>query len=661
MSVPDTAAGADAGRGSPRPLLWACAALGGGLLLHADRVPAWAALLALGLLLWRVASARRGRWAPALALRALLALALVVLVLARFRTLNGLAAGTTLLILMAGLKLLETRTRRDYFVLVGTGLFLLLAACLDRQDLLRVPLYALETWVCCAALAVIGAQGLAPRAALALAGRALLLAAPLAALLFVFFPRLPGSFWAIPRDQQAVTGLADSMSPGSILSLVTSYDTAFRVRFAAEVPPPQERYWRGPVLHEFDGHTWRRAPYAYQPRQALHFLGTAYRYHVWLEPSRQHWWLALDTPAHSPDLHAQLTYDYELLGSEPVAQGLAFEAVSYTHTAAAAPLAAGARREDTALPSGSNPRTAQLAASLRGRTASDAQLVQAALEYLRGGGFVYSLEPPPLGADAVDDFLFRTREGFCGHYASAFVVLMRAAGIPARVVTGYLGGEWNPVARFFVVRQSDAHAWAEVWLEGRGWTRVDPTAVVAPERLRRGILDLLPQGLSVSERMIRSSPWLAYLLQRWDAANDWWSERVLQFDYGAQLDLLARLGIRTPDARQLGWAFMLALLGWLALITWHVGRGGRAARPDALARAYARLCRKLARIAPPRAPHQGPLSLAAVVAAHRPELAPAVRALLERYAQLRYGPPQGAGQARAVAEFRRAVAQLALP
>ncbi|HYM26827.1 MAG TPA: DUF3488 and transglutaminase-like domain-containing protein [Steroidobacteraceae bacterium] len=661
MSVPDTAAGVDAGRGSPRPLLWACAALGGGVLLHADRVPTWTALLALGLLLWRVAGARRGRWAPGLALRALLALALVVLVLARFRTLNGLAAGTTLLILMAGLKLLETRTRRDYFVLVGTGLFLLLAACLDRQDLARVPLYALEAWVCCAALAVIGAQALAPRAALALARRALLLAAPLAALLFVFFPRLPGSFWAIPRDQQALTGLADSMTPGSILSLVSSYDTAFRVRFAAETPPPEERYWRGPVLHEFDGRTWRRAPDAFQLRQPLRFLGTAYRYRVWLEPSRLHWWLALDTPARSPDLHAQLTYDYELLASEPVTQGLAFEALSYTHTAAAAPLTAAARGRDTALPSGSNPRTAQLAASLRARTASDAELVQAALEYLRRGGFVYSLEPPPLGADAVDDFLFRTREGFCGHFASAFVALMRAAGIPARVVTGYLGGEWNPVARFLVVRQSDAHAWAEVWLEGRGWTRVDPTAVVAPERLRRGILDLLPQGLSVSERMIRSSPWLAYLLQRWDATNDWWSEHVLKFDYGAQLDLLARLGIGAPDARHLGWAFMLALLGWLALITWHVGRGGRAARPDALGRAYARLCRKLARIAPPRAPHQGPLSLAAVVAAHHPELAPAVRPLLERYAQLRYGPPQGAGQARAVAEFRRAVAQLALP
>ncbi len=659
--MPAAAAAVDAGRGSPRPLLWACAALGGGVLLHADRVPAWTALLALALILWRVVGARRGRWAPGLALRALLALALVVLVLVRFRTLNGLAAGTTLLILMAGLKLLETRTRRDTFVLVGTALFLLLAACLDRQDLGRVPLYALEAWVCCAALAVIGAQALAPRAALALAGRALLLAAPLAGLLFVFFPRLPGAFWAIPRDEQALTGLADSMTPGSILSLVTSYDTAFRVRFEAEAPPPPERYWRGPVLHSFDGHTWRRAPDAFQPRPGLRYLGPAYRYQVWLEPSRQHWWLALDTPARSPDFRVQLTYDYELIANEPVVQGVAFEAVSYTHTGAAAPLSAAARRQDTALPPGSNPRTAELAASLREHAAADAQLVQAALDYLRHGSFVYSLEPPPLGADAVDDFLFRTREGFCGHYASAFVALMRAAGIPARVVTGYLGGEWNPVARFFVIRQADAHAWAEVWLEGRGWTRVDPTAVVAPERLRRGILDLLPQGLSMSERLIHNSPALAYLLQRWDAANGWWSEHVMKFDYRAQLNLLARLGIGTPDARHLGWAFMLALLGWLVLISWHLGRGARPARPDALARAYARLCRKLARIAPPRAPHQGPLSLAAAIALHRPEVAPAVRALLERYAQLRYGPPQGAGHARAVAEFRRAVARLSLP
>ena len=172
-----------------------------------------------------------------------------------------------------------------------------------------------------------------------------------------------------------------------------------------------------------------------------------------------------------------------------------------------------------------------------------------------------------------------------------------------------------------------------------GWTRVDPTAVVAPERLRRGILDLLPQALSARERLLRASAWLTRLLQRWDAANAWWSDHVVQFDDAAQLDLLARLGVRSPDVRYLGWGFMLALCVWLAIIAWHAGRSERAAPADALARAYARLCRKLARIAPPRAPHQGPMSLAAAVIAQRPDLRDPVHALLSRYAQLRFGAP----------------------
>src|SRR5205807_465086 len=218
------------------------------------------------------------------------------------------------------------------------------------------------------------------------------------------------------------------------------------------------------------------------------------------------------------------------------------------------------------------------------------------------GGFVYPLTTEPLGADAIDDFLFSTRTGFCGHYASAFVTLMRAAGIPAHVVTGYLGGEWNPVGGYFVVRQSDAHAWAEVWLEGRGWTRIDPTAVVAPERLRRGVLDLLPDALTTRERLLRSSEWLTPLLQQWDAANAWWSDHVVRFDYPAQLDLLGRLGVRSPDVRCLGWAFMLALTLWLAIIAWHIGRAARPAPPDALSRAYARRRPGRARAKSPRKP-----------------------------------------------------------
>ena len=640
-----------------RPLAWACAAFAAGILLHVDRLPPWASAAALALIAWRLLTARSGGWYPGIGTRALLALSLVALVLARFHTLNGLAAGTTLLLLMAALKLLETRGARDELVVVGVALFLLLAACLDRQNLARTPLYALHAWLCCAALAVVAGPELSARRALALAGKALLFALPLAVLLFLFFPRLPGQFWAIPRGEQAITGLSDSMSPGSIVQLTASADPAFRVQFFGPIPPPAERYYRGPVLHDFDGYTWRTAG-LYRAGAQLKNAGTAYHYRVTLEPNRRRWWFALDTPAQSPDARVLLTYDYQLLAAEPVTEPVSFEAVSYTHPLAAPSLDPAVRREDTALPGQANPRSRAFARSLRQHAGSDAAFVQAVLNYLRTGGFAYSLTPERLGTDAIDDFLFNTREGFCGHYASAFVALMRAAGVPARVVTGYLGGEWNPIGRYFLVRQSDAHAWTEVWLGTRGWTRVDPTAVVAPERLNRGIFDLMPEALSARERLLRGSRWVTGLLQRWDAANTWWTDHVLKFDYSRQLNLLAHLGVQAPDARYLGWAFMLALCAWLAIIAWHIGRTERSHGPDALARAYARLCRKLARIATPRVPHQGPLSFASTVIAQRPDLKDPVQPLLERYAELRYGRVAPVTRVEDIRQFRRAVARL---
>jgi transglutaminase-like putative cysteine protease len=652
---PDSAAAAPL-----RPIFWTCAAFAGGVLLHADRVPPWAAAVALLLIAWRLLTAYRGGGYPGVTVRALLALALVAIVIVRFHTLNGLAAGTTLLLLMAGLKLLETRAARDQFVMVGAGLFLLLAACLDRQQLVRAPLYGLQAWLCCGALAVIAAPTTSARSALALAGRALLYAVPLALLLFVFFPRLPGAFWAIPRSDLALSGLSDSMTPGNIGQLATNYDPAFRVQFSGPAPPPQERYWRGPVLHEFDGQTWRRTPAESRTAVPREYLGVPYRYHVQLEPSHQRWWFALDTPRQAPDARTLLTYDDLLLGAEPLRDPVSFDAVSYTHTRTAQPLDGASWRQDTALPQSGNPRSRALAISLRERAGSDAALIDAVLDYLRTGGFVYSLEPERLGPDAIDDFLFRTRVGFCGHYASAFVVLMRAASVPARVVTGYLGGEWIPYGGYLLVRQSDAHAWAEVWLEGRGWVRVDPTAVVAPERLVRGIFDLMPQELTARARLLHASPWLRQLLQRWDAANAWWTNRVVRFDYQAQLGLLEQLGIRSPDARYLGWAFMLALCLWLAIIAWQLGRSLRPVRPDPLSRAYARLCRKLARIEP-RAPHEGPLAFAAALIAKRPELRPAVLPLFERYAELRYGPPAPERRPADIRAFSEAVARLTLP
>jgi transglutaminase-like putative cysteine protease len=655
--------------GSRRGLVWATGAFGGGVLLNVDRVPSWVPVAALIFIVWRLAAASRRLRLPGVIIRSILALLLVASVALRFHTLNGLSAGTALLILMGSVKLLETRAQRDQFVVVAGAMFLLLAACLDRQGLVHAPLYMLHAWLCCAALAVVAYAPTAVssaipafdnRAAMLLAGRSLAFALPLALMLFVFFPRLPGAFWAIPRSDQAVTGLSDSMSPGSISELTASYDVAFRAHFDGPPPPPQERYWRGPVLHEFDGYTWRRSARSLASVQPLQYLGPEYRYRISLEPSAQHWWFSLDTATSSPDSKVSFTYDYQLISKEPVSEGTNYSLVSHTSTRAMQPLPQLARRYDTDLSGNRNPKSRALAVKLRSSVTSDSAYVATVLDLFRTGGFQYTLTPPRLGFDSVDDFLFNTRLGFCGHYASAFTVMMRAAGVPARVVTGYLGGEWNPIGRYFIVRQSDAHSWAEVWLDGRGWTRVDPTAVVAPERLQRGILDILPNAVSAPARFVWSQPWLGALLQRWDALNTAWNDRVIKFNYNDQLHLLQQLGIKSAGAEALGWAFSVGLVGWMLWIAWHVGRGGPRSRPDKLARAYIALCRKLGRAGVTRESHQGPLAFASEVSRHRPDLPADVHSLLLRYAQLRYGRTEPNSYVAEVRDFEREVSRLAL-
>ena len=653
------------------PLGWTALALLGALALHVDRMPLWVSAIALALLGWRMAASVRAVALPGKFTRAFVAFALVGTVFAFLHTLNGLQAGTWMLALMCSVKMLETRQRRDQYIVVGGALFLLLAACLARQSLPRTPLYIAETWICCSALAVIaygpetgtGArERLTPpfesRTAVLLAGRALLYSLPLAVVLFLVFPRLPGAFWAVPRTAGAETGLSDTMSPGSISQLSSSYDIAFRVKFAGAPPPARERYWRGPVLHKFDGYTWSRSfSYAYRA-QTLEYLGPAYRYHISLEPSQQPWWFSLDTVDGAPSHRVFFTYDYELVSSDPVTSLTTYDAVSHTQTRATQPLSRLARRVETELPKGRNIRSLQLAQEMRARVGSDLAYVNAVLEFLRTGGFVYSLTPPLLNYDSVDDFLFNTRSGFCGHYASAFVNLMRAANVPARVVTGYLGGEWNPIGQYFIVRQSDAHSWAEVWIDGRGWLRVDPTAVVEPERLTHGMLDLLPQAGSAETRFVRAWPTLTEMLHRWDAANAWWNDHVLKFDYRSQLNLLSSLGIASPDVTVLAWSFAILLSVWLLWIAWQFGRGPTLRQPDRLAKAYARLCGKLARVGVPRPAHEGPLAYADSVGSKRPDLEQGVRNLLVRYAELRYGAPRKESHAADIAGFERDVARL---
>jgi transglutaminase-like putative cysteine protease len=642
------------------PLAWTTAALVFGILLHVDRVPFWVSTAAFLCIGWRLAGEVRLLPLPSRYAKLAVAFLLIAAILARFKTLNGLSAGTALLVVMGAIKLLETHTRRDRYVTIGATVFLLLAACLDRQTLLRAPLYIVHAWLCCTALATVAQEGggLTNRAAGVLAARSLAMSVPLALVLFLFFPRVVGGFWVLPQGNAAVTGLSDRMSPGDISALSESDEPAFRVAFQGEPPPPAERYWRGPVLHDFDGATWSGANHNHV-RSEVEPIGKIYRYRITLEPTSQPWWFALDTVVERPNRRVMLTADYQLVGFQPVTRNITYDAVSSTQNRFRGPLPVLVRRLDTRLPPDRNPRTIELARQMRASVTSDAEFVAAALALFETGGFQYTLTPPLLERDAVDDFLFNTKQGFCGHYASAFVTLMRAGGVPARVVTGYLGGEWNPIREYFIVRQSDAHAWAEVWLDDRGWTRVDPTAVVAPERLERGVYDLLPNALSAPERFVREVPWINDMRQRWDALNYWWNERVVRFDFSTQLDLLRWLGIPDANWHVLGWFFGTALVAWLAFVAWHVGRALRVPQRDRLARAYNRLCAKLARAGAPREPHLGPHAYAAVVASRRPDLAEAARELLHRYAELRYGV-QGADApgTNDIAAFERDVARL---
>jgi len=633
-----------------------------GVLLVAGNAPLWGVAIGLASVAWRIFTL--GRAQPPkrrIGMRFLLGAVTALLVAAvalSFQTLNGLAAGTALLVVMGALKLVESRARRDDAIVIGVALFLLLAAALADQSLWRVPLYLLAAWGACTAIALVahGDSLLTTRAALRLSARALTMAIPLALACFAFFPRVAGHFWALQRDAAGVTGLSDEMSPGSIDKIANEYDPVFRVSFEGTLPPRAALYWRGPVLNSFDGFTWRRERGRVYLPEPLERLGATYRYHVTLEPTNQPWLFALDTVDEKPRRDMFLSHDRQLSASMPVTSTLSYDAVSHLETRSSAPLSTLGRRYETRLPPDRNPRALALAQEIRARTASDAEYSRAVLEWFRANGLEYTLEPGVTSIDSVDTTLFDSRRGFCGHFASAYATLMRAAGVPARIVTGYLGGEWNPVGGYVLVRQSEAHAWTEVWLDGRGWTRVDPTAVVAPERLQRSIFDLLSDSLPSSSVIMYQSAWFRRVAQWWDGANQWWQNNVIDFDLRAQFNLLQKLGIELPQWQHLGWAFAIGLMSWIAWVALSLRRSVARARPDRIARAWLAATRKLARVSP-RAASEGPLEYARRVGNARPDLAARVAGLAANYARLRFGP---AADHAAVSALEREVRSLAV-
>jgi transglutaminase-like putative cysteine protease len=631
-----------------RKLLWVVAGLALAVAPHIAHVAPWILILAFAAAALRIATEIK-RWRlPPKWLRIIVAICALFAVLFTYRTLNGVEAGTALLIVMAGMKLLETRNVRDLTVIVFLAYFALFSAFLYNQELLRLPYMLVTAWLLTATLMRIHQTTLSMpvREAAGLTGKMFVQALPLAVLLFVFFPRLPGNFWAIPARSEAITGLDDEMSPGDVSELSISGAIAFRARFDGELPPPNARYWRGPVLHDFDGRTWRSHSALYIP-QVVQAEGPSYRYRVTIEPHQRPWVFSLDVVTQWPNSVSR-TSDFQLISRRgPLSTLTSFDLESTTRYTVAAPLSTRMRQADLYLPEGRNPRSVDLAQRLRARVGSDEEFVRSVLSTFRTEQYYYTLEPPRLELDSVDDFLFNTRRGFCEHFASAFTTLARAAGIPARVVTGYQGGEFNSMGDYLIVRQSDAHAWSEVWIEERGWVRVDPTAAVAPERIERGIEAAMSEGEPVPGRMIRNSRLLSQIRLAWDAANTFWNNQVIEFSESQQRWLANQIGLKDVSWESLGLALVAAFITFFAALSAYLAWRFRPRSRDPVAQVYEQLCRKFAKVDLPRLACEGPRDYLNRVAAERPQLARQLAEARTIYIDLRYGrSPMGSNLSR---------------
>lgn len=618
------------------------------LIPHLGRLPAWVLLLYIAAAGWRVMVYQGRRSFPGGYVKGALTLACCVGVAASYRTLIGLEPTVALLLIAFALKMLELADRRDAYILIFIAYFTCITEFLFTQELLIVLYMLVAVTVNTTALVALHqpAQDRFMPGTLRRAGTMLLQALPLMLLLFFVFPRI-GPLWNVPlKSNAARSGMSDFMKPGDIANLSLSDEVAFRAQFDGDIPARRQLYWRGLVLSKLDQGAWRSlrwqdVPVSERREKTPRFRGDYVDYSVIMEPTQQNWLYAI-AYASTPDRGIIALNDFRLVSPVEVQDQKRYEVRSWLDVALEPDLSDWRHRIETSLPAAGNPRTRELAQRMFEEAGGDpVRFAQAVLAMFREDAFFYTLRPPILEGDRVDQFLFETRRGFCEHYASAFTWLMRAAGVPARVVAGYQGGEVNPVNGTVIVHQFDAHAWNEIWLEGRGWLQVDPTGAIAPDRIEYGLEEALAEEGSflaatpLSPLRYRDIDWINALRLRLDAIDYSWQVFVLGFNREAQYDFLNReLGDISRNQLALGvialWVLLLlpVVLGML----WR----SRGRQPDPPTRLYLAFCERLSRAGLQRLPHETPSAYARRVGEARPQLAAGTQAITEAYESLVY-------------------------
>lgn len=621
--------------------------------------PAWIMAVVLFLQCWRVLVQRGRLRMPGRVLRILVLGVAVGLTLFSYGTLLGPDAGITLLVCAFNLKLLEMNKMRDAYVVIVLNYFVLATVLIVHQGfLISLYVFVVLFFVTAALIGINQPEAnIRARSQLRYSASLVAQAFPLMIFLFVVVPHV-APLWEMKSDKrQAKTGMSDSMAPGEIAELSRSAELAFRVQFVGATAPKSERYWRGLTYSWYDGRRWSQAlpqtisvsdvvayPSRYKPRWYSDLergaVGAQYQYRIILEPTSREWLYAMATPFIEQN-NIGVVSDYRLISSSPVTDPLSYTVQSYTRMPRGVEAPRWEKDFNLRLPEQGNPRSRAQARSWRAQADNDSEYIARVMRMFRQQQFFYTLTPPPLGPDQVDDFLFRTRAGFCEHYASSFAVMMRAAGIPARIVAGYQGGEKSPLGTHLLVRQYDAHAWVEVWLPESGWVELDPTAMVAPERIESGLEQALQsQGSEFSSAFhdaigVRRWPILKQLASAMDYMEFNWANIVLGYDGMTQTELLKKwLGKVSPLRIAMLIATGVALIGlfFAVLLLWR----GRSPPLEWWQKEYWRLHSALRKRGVMIPDHPAPGRLVELVSAQVPAAAEALNQWRECYEGVAY-------------------------
>jgi protein-glutamine gamma-glutamyltransferase len=544
---------------TPQHLYWLLASLALILAIHAPNLPIWVSAVSAGFIAWRYFAIKNPALMPNRWFLAMLSICTGFGILLNFHSF-GRDASLSLLVLMTVLKLLETRMLRDYMLTIMLTYFLIGNLFLFNQSILTFALSIPPLILLTATLINISLKAPQNWQFLAkLAGKLLLQSVPVMLILFVLFPRIPGPLWGIPQDAYSgMSGLGDNLKFGEISNLTQNSSVAFRVQFKGNLPGNNLLYWRGPVLWHQNKNEWLMPSKKIGLRnEILVTEGAPIEYTITLEPHNRTWLLLLDMPTLAP-AGTSFTHDYSAVSNEPVRTRIRYSASSHSTYKLSVVLSEREQTLSLQLTEGENLKTFALAKTWQ--NLNPEQKIQQALQMFRQQNFIYTLRPPILRDNPIDAFLFNTKKGFCEHYATSFVYLMRAAGVPARIVTGYQGGELNPNGNYLIVRQSDAHAWAEVWLENKGWVRIDPTAAVSPERVEQGISEALRDSDELPLLARNSFPLLKKAFLNFDSINNGWNQWVLGYDDKTQMEFLNNLTGKKLGLSDLVFAMMGAIM-----------------------------------------------------------------------------------------------------